>query len=91
VVHTFIHHQILPLRVRVHPLWQHQGIVDPMMEFPYPISEEILSVLMISAVGVDYPGEGIGPTPFSTDHPPPVGQLLTRMVSEPPLPPYVVE
>jgi hypothetical protein len=61
------------------------------MEFPYPISEEILSVLMISAVGVDYPGEGIGPTPFSTDHPPPVGHPLTRMVSEPPLPPYVVE
>jgi len=33
-----------------------------MMEFPYPISEELLRVLMIRAA--------IGPIPFSIEHPP---------------------
>lgn len=41
VVHTFVHRQILPLRERAHPLWQHQQIIDSMMEFPYPISREV--------------------------------------------------
>jgi hypothetical protein len=43
VVHTFVQRQILLLRERVHPLWQHQGIVDPMMEFPYPILRDLLT------------------------------------------------
>jgi hypothetical protein len=34
-------------------LWLHQGITDPMMEFPYPISVELLRVLMIGAIGVE--------------------------------------
>jgi hypothetical protein len=59
VVRTFIHRQILPLRERVHPLWLHQGITNPMMEFPYPISMELLRVLVIGAIGVEYPGEGV--------------------------------
>jgi hypothetical protein len=63
VVRTFVQCQILPLRERAHPLWLHQGITDPMMEFPYPISSELLRVLMIRAIGVEYPGEGIGPSP----------------------------
>jgi hypothetical protein len=41
-VQTFIHRWILPLRERVHPLWLHLGITDPMMEFPYPILEGLL-------------------------------------------------
>ena len=48
-------------------------------------------MLMIGSVGVDYLGEGIGPAPFSTDHPPPMGHLLTEMVLEPPFPPSTVE
>ena len=34
-----------------------------MMELPYPISEELLWVLMIEAVGMNYLGAGIGPPP----------------------------
>jgi hypothetical protein len=30
-----------------------------MMEFPYPILSELFRVLMIGAIGVEYPGEGI--------------------------------
>jgi hypothetical protein len=48
-------------------------------------------VLMLEAVGVNYPGVGIGPPPFSTDHPPPAGHPFTWMVSEPPAPPFEVE
>jgi hypothetical protein len=50
-------------------LWQHQGITDPMMEFPYPISEELFRVLMIRAISVEHTGEGVGPPPFDTKHP----------------------
>ena len=48
-------------------------------------------MLMIGAINVDYLGKGVGPTPFSTDNPPPVVHPLTGMVSEPPLPPFTVE
>ena len=64
----------------MHPLCQHQGITDMVMEFSYPILGELLWVLMIRAVGVNYPGEGVGPTPFSAEHPPPVGHPLIRMI-----------
>lgn len=40
-----------------------------MMEFPYPILEELFKVLMIRAIGVEYPGKGIEPPPFDTEHP----------------------
>ena len=56
VVRSFIHRRILPLRERAHSLWLYQGITDPMMEFPYPISEMLLQVLMLEAISVDYPG-----------------------------------
>jgi hypothetical protein len=49
VVHMFIHHRILPLGERVHPLWQHQGITDPMMEFPYPISD-VTPLVLVSLI-----------------------------------------
>jgi hypothetical protein len=35
VVRTFIQRRILSLRERVHPLWQHQGITDPMIPLSY--------------------------------------------------------
>lgn len=62
-----------------------------MMEFPYPISEELLRVLKIRVVDVDYLGVGVSLVPFSTEHPPPMGHLFTRMISEPPSPPSSVE
>ena len=34
-----------------------------MMEFPYPILEELLRVLMLKVVIVNYPGAGISPPP----------------------------
>jgi hypothetical protein len=40
-----------------------------MMEFPYPISKELFRVLMIGAIGVEYPGEGIGSPSFIVEHP----------------------
>ena len=61
------------------------------MEFPYPILEELFRVLMIRAIGVNYPREGIDPTPFSAEHPSPTGHLLTGMISKPHVPPSVVE
>jgi hypothetical protein len=54
------------------------------MEFPYPISEELLRVLMIGAVGMDYQGANNGPPPFSAEHPPPMGYPLTKMILRPP-------
>jgi hypothetical protein len=91
MVRTFIRHWILLLRERAHPLWQHQGITDPMMEFPYPISEELFRVLMIRAITVEYPGEGVGPSPSDAKYPPLAGLPFTRMVSEPPVPHSRVE
>ena len=41
-----------------------------MMKFSYPILEELLRVLMIGVIGMDYPGPGVRPIPFSTEHPP---------------------
>jgi hypothetical protein len=73
VVRTFIQCRILPLRERAHPLWLHQGNTNLMMEFPYPISAELLRVLMIGAVDVEYPGEGVEPPPFDAENPPPMG------------------
>jgi hypothetical protein len=91
VVHMFIQRWILPLRERVHPLWQHQGITDPMMDFPYPISKGLLRVLMIGAVGANYLGaDASGLSPFSTEHPPPAGHPFAEMMSEPPIPPSEV-
>jgi hypothetical protein len=57
----------------------------------YPISAELLRVLMIGAVGVKYPGEGVGPPPFDVEQPPPIGHPFTGMLSEPPVPPFGVE
>jgi hypothetical protein len=85
VVRTFIHLHILPLRERAHLLWQHQGITDSMMEFPYPILEEFPRVLMIRVVSADYPGAGVGPIHFSGEHSPPAGHPFTEMIPEPPL------
>jgi hypothetical protein len=85
VVRTFIHHRILPLRERVHSLWQHQGIVDLMIEFLNPIPDGLFWVLMIEAISVDYRGEGVGPIPSRKEHPPSVGHPLTRMILEAPL------
>jgi hypothetical protein len=62
-----------------------------MVESPYPIAEELLRVLMLEAIGVNYPGVGIGPPHFSADHPPPAGHPFTGMVSEPSTPPSEVE
>lgn len=61
------------------------------MEFPYSISEELLRVLMLGAIRVNYQGEGISPTHFDAEHPPPMGHQLTGMILEPPLHPSVVE
>jgi hypothetical protein len=36
-----------------------------MMEFLYPILSELLRVLMIGAISVEYLGEGIGPSPLT--------------------------
>jgi hypothetical protein len=66
VVRTFIRHRILPMREQAQVLWQHPP--DPMMEFPYPISEELFRVLMIGAVGVEYPRKGVGPPLFDAEH-----------------------
>jgi hypothetical protein len=57
-----------------------------MIEFPYPILEELFRVLMIGAIGVEYPGKGVGPPPFDAEHPSPVGHPLAGMVSESPIP-----
>jgi hypothetical protein len=38
------------------------------MELPYPISEGLLRVLMIRAVGVEYLGEGIESPLFDAKH-----------------------
>jgi hypothetical protein len=54
VVCMFIHRWILSLRERAHSLWLHKGITNPMMEFPYPISEMLLWVLMLEAVGANF-------------------------------------
>jgi hypothetical protein len=62
-----------------------------MMEFPYPISEMLLWVLMLDAVGVIYLGAGVSLSPFSADHPPLVGHPFTEMVLEPLDPPSMVE
>jgi hypothetical protein len=67
VVRTFIYHRIIVMRERTQPLWQHP--TNPMMEFPYPISEELFRVLMIGAVGVEYLREGIRPPSFDAEHP----------------------
>jgi hypothetical protein len=67
----------------VHPLWQHQGIVDPMMELPYPISRDLFTQLMVVDISVDFLGDYVGPAPFSAMRPPLVGHLLTRMISGP--------
>ena len=66
VVRMFIHRQILPLMEWAHLLWLHQGMTDPMMEFPYPISETPLWVSMLEAIDVNYPGAGIGPPPLAS-------------------------
>jgi hypothetical protein len=62
-----------------------------MIEFPYPILEELFRVLMIGAIGVEYPGKGVGPPPFDAEHPSPMGHPLTGMVSESPIPHSRVE
>jgi hypothetical protein len=83
VVRTFIHLGILPLRERAHLLWQHQGITDLMMEFPHPILEELLRVLMIGAIDVGYLGAGVGPVHFSIEHSPLAGHPFTETMLEP--------
>ena len=65
VVRTFIHRWVLPLREQAHLLWLHQGIIDPMMEPPYPILETLLWVLMLKAISTNYLGLSVGP-PSST-------------------------
>jgi len=79
VVCMFIHRWILPLREQAHPLWLHQGITDLMMEFPYAISETLLWVLMLEAVGMDYSAL----PPFNADHPSSASQPFVGMMSEP--------
>jgi hypothetical protein len=61
-----------------------------MMEFPYPILEDLRRVLMIGGVGVEYPGEGVGPPPLMPNI---LLPWVTRsgMVLEPPVPPSRVE
>ena len=54
-----------------------------MMEFPYPISEILLWLMMLEAISVNYLGEGIGPPPFSADHAPLAVHPFTGMMSEP--------
>jgi hypothetical protein len=44
-----------------------------MMEFLYLILAELLRVLIIGAIDVEYPGEGVGPPPFDAENPPPMG------------------
>lgn len=46
---------------------------------------------MIGAIGLDFPGLGVGPAPFSAEHPAPIGHPFTGMISEPPSPPSMVE
>ena len=61
------------------------------MEFLYPISKELLRVLLIRAIGADYLGAGSSPAPFSAEHPPPAAHPFTGMISVPPSPPFEVE
>jgi hypothetical protein len=62
-----------------------------MMEFPYPISREVHTQLMVVAIDVAFPREDIGPAPFSTMRPPPMGHPFTEVVSGPPVPLLAVE
>ena len=62
-----------------------------MMEFPYPISDMLLQVLMLEEVGANYLGVGVGPPPFSADHPLLASHPFTEMMSEPPALPSKVE
>jgi hypothetical protein len=63
------------MRERAQLLWQHP--TDPMMEFPYPISEELFRVLMIRAVDVEYPREGVRSPLFNAE------QSLPRAIHSP--------
>lgn len=61
-----------------------------MMEFGYPILEHLLVQLMVVAVGVDFPSEGVGPAPYIVENPPPEGHPLTEMILRSPAPPSTI-
>lgn len=84
-VRIIIHYKILPLRKRAHPLWQHQGVTDPMMHLDYPISDQLLLWLMVLVVFLNFLGGGMGLAPFSARNPLPMDHPLTRMIQGLPL------
>jgi hypothetical protein len=54
-----------------------------MMEFSYPILDTVLRIVMLEAVGLNYPGAGVGPCPFDIYHPRPMDHPFAQMVSAP--------
>jgi hypothetical protein len=73
-------------------MWLHRASTTQGWSFPTPSLRCYSDCLCLRpSAQTTYLGAGVGPPPFSTDDPAPVGHLFTGMVSKPSAPPSEVE